>query len=117
MSFTTRKKCLYGFTLVEIMIVVSIIGLLAMLAVPALAKARMRSAASACINNLRQIGDAKAQWAMETNKGRGVRPKDSDLFGIFGYIRHKPECPSGGTYDVGKLKELPTCTVGGHVLE
>ena len=105
-----------GFTLLEIMIVVSVIGLLAAIAIPAFARARTRSAQNLCISNLRRIDDAKAQWAMDTRKGGGVQPKDNDLFGPRAYLRTKPECPVGGQYDLGKVQETPTCTVAGHTL-
>ena len=106
-----------GFTLLEIMIVVSIIGLLAAIAIPVFARARARSAQNLCITNLRNIDDAKAQWALDTRKGSGVMPNDDDLFGPTAYIRTKPECPAGGEYDLNKVKETPTCTVAGHTLD
>ncbi len=105
-----------GFTLTEIMIVVAVIGLLAVMAIPAFARSRARSAQTLCISNLRVIDEAKAQWALDTRKGLGVQPRDKDLFGPTLYIRTKPQCPAGGEYDLGKIKEPPTCTVAGHAL-
>jgi len=64
-SKTIRKA---GFTLVEIMIVVAIIGLLCAIAVPSFLHARARSQQNACINNLRQIDSAINEWALENRE-------------------------------------------------
>ena len=113
------KEKLYAraFTLIEISVVVAMISLLAMIAIPAYARSRSQAAAMTCIHNLRQIESAKDQWALDLRKGKGAKPKDADLFGPAAYIRSKPKCPSGGNYDVNKVKECPTCTITGHVLD
>src|SRR5689334_25018332 len=96
-----------GFTLVEIMIVVAIIGLLAAIAIPNFVKARTTAQKNACINNLRQIDGAKEQWALETKKSAGSANVDSE---IEGYIKGgRPKCPAGGTYDFKVVDQPPTC--------
>jgi prepilin-type N-terminal cleavage/methylation domain-containing protein len=74
-----------GFTLVELMIVVAIIGLLTTLAMPNLAKARDTSRLNMIYSNLRALDAAKDQWAMDHNKPTGT-PVD-DLTVLTNYFR------------------------------
>ena len=67
-----QRRTLAGFTLVEIMIVVAIIGLLAALAVPGLQRSRMRSQDYRIINDARQADAAIDQWALETGQINGA---------------------------------------------
>src|SRR5260370_10519395 len=89
-----------GFTLVEIMIVVLIIGILLAVAVPNFIKARETSRAKACVANLKQIESAKEQWCMDTKAATNATPTDTDLYGSTAYIPTTPSCPSGGAYAI-----------------
>ncbi len=131
---TYMKKTLHprlAFTLIETLIVVGIVGLLAAIAIPSILRARARSQTNACINNLRQIHDAKQQWAIDQHKPADAVPLKSDISHYLGRSGNIERicCPADPTelfdnsYNINQVTNPPTCKLNetgiviGHVLK
>jgi prepilin-type N-terminal cleavage/methylation domain-containing protein len=109
----TRNHRKAGFTLVEIMIVVAIIGLLAAIAIPNFVQARTQSQMNTCINNLRQIDGAIQQYAMDHNQGQSAPVAHAN---ILNYLKRAVFCPAGGknfdgSYLLTDCQTKPTCQI------
>src|SRR5580698_8475171 len=108
-----------GFTLVEIMIVVAIIGLLATIAIPNFVRARLKAQQSACINNLRQVDGAKQTWALENRASPTTVPVIGNIQPYLGRgtAGTAPTCPAdpantfATSYSLNDLQTAPACLI------
>ena len=116
-TFEKMKICktrAAGFTLMEIMIVVAIIGLLIGVAVPKFGKMRSDAQRTMCYSNLTQIDGAKEMWAAQEKRKNGDVPTSEQ---IGPYLKDGvPDCPGGGgEYNLGAVStEDASCLYHGN---
>lgn len=117
--YMRRIKKAAGYTLVELMIAVVIIGVLASIALPNYYKTRMGTRKGICMNNLRQIEAATDRWVFENDIDEGWLVTPEEESSIYNYLKTgKPVCPARGIYTIAAIGSFPqvTCSVEEHTL-
>jgi len=110
--YKTLRQKTAGFTLVDIMIVILIIGILLAIAIPNFVTARNSSRARACVANLQQIDSAKQQYIMDSRAAASYAFSATFTELTPTYIKAAPVCPASGTYAPGAGNVNPTCSYG-----
>ena len=96
-----------GFTLIEMMIVVMIIGILLAIAVPNFITARTNSRVQSVLADLNQIDTAKQQYALDNGLATGATVSDASAL-VPTYIQAWPIGPVTGTFLANPIGTDPT---------
>jgi len=105
-----------GFTLVEIMIVVAIIGLLASIAMPSWHRARENAQLQTIANNLRLLEAAKQQWALDNKRAATDTVTTADLVPYFKNNTF-PVAVVGEVYQTATVSDLITAQYTGTLVD
>ena len=96
-----------GYTLLEMMIVIAIIGLLATLALPNYIRARQTAQRDACISNLKQIQGAIQTWAIDAGAASSATFTTADI--VSSYLKSWPK-EGTAVYPVPEnISVMPLC--------
>lgn len=90
-----KKKSNFGFTLVELMVVVIIIGILVAIAVPVYNNSQEKARSAACLANQKTINEASYQWHLK----HGTYPSDVQELFDNGFLQTVPKC-SGNEFSI-----------------
>jgi competence protein ComGC len=102
---------------ISIALGIFLVPLMMAIAIPNFVKARDTAIRNGCINNLRQIDDAKEQWALAHNKDADAAPTAADLDTVLKDKKMSEiKCLKGGTYSIKSVGQLPTCSIPTHEL-
>ncbi len=98
-----------GFTIVEVLFVVALVGLLLGIAVPNVLKARQASIRNECLQNLGYVEAAKEQFATENRKPNGYYSSEAE---IKHYLRDQKmlRCPTGVGYRLDPIGTRAYCS-------